>query len=200
MDEKNSYPRAFVELCPSEMLRGEIGLFSVRKIPGGMVIASSSVFVEETFISWPEWRQLDRTTREKLYAFCPGTENGIFAPPDINSLPAPWYINHSCEPNAGFDESGNLVTLKTISLGKEITWDYSTEERNPNYRMNCRCGSKKCRGVISSMQAPSAKRQAPKNETRTSPPRQAFWRRLTTSPQRPSHRQRSPARLSRRRA
>lgn len=155
---KNSYPKLMIELRPSEMLKGEIGLFSVRRISKGAIVAKASVFQVELFISWQEWNEVDKATRQKLYEFCPGAEEGILAPPDLNNLPLPWYINHRCEPNAGFDESGNLVALTAIRPNTEITWDYSTQEYNPKYRLLCRCGSGQCRGIIgsqSSFQAPS---------------------------------------------
>lgn len=145
---KTNYPKLIVELRPSKMLPGEVGLFSVRHIPRYTVIADSSVFEEESFISWQAWRRIDKTTRKKLYEFCPGTETGIVAPPDLNSLRITWYINHSCEPNAAFTEQGNLVALKPIRPDSEITWDYSSWEQNPNYRLICKCGSPSCRNVI----------------------------------------------------
>lgn len=61
------------------------------------------------------------------------------------------YVNHSCEPNAGFSGSLALVARRTIDPKEEITWDYSTaidEEDFPGFR--CCCGSPLCRGVVHS--------------------------------------------------
>ncbi len=61
------------------------------------------------------------------------------------------YINHSCNPNAGIKIIGNSVLLfaiRNIHKGDEITFDYSTTMAEDYWEMNCRCGSKNCRGKI----------------------------------------------------
>ena len=63
------------------------------------------------------------------------------------------YINHSCNPNAGIKGTRTIVALKNIKRGQEIFIDYSTTEEDRLWFLkNCRCGSKKCRGVIRSIQ------------------------------------------------
>jgi hypothetical protein len=60
-------------------------------------------------------------------------------------------INHSCDPNAGlrFTSAGVfLVAIRPIAPGDEIAWDYSTTVGEPGWRMDCRCGSERCRSVI----------------------------------------------------
>lgn len=60
-------------------------------------------------------------------------------------------INHSCSPNAGlrFTPQGVvLVAIRAIAPGQEIAWDYSTTLADPNWSMQCACGSAACRGVI----------------------------------------------------
>ena len=160
---KHIYPRLMVELRPSSFLPGEVGLFAVRRIVAGALIVPASAFDESKFLSWEKWRRLDKLTREKLYAFCPGTAKGIHVPPDMNSIPVPWYINHSCSPNAGFNASGDLVALKIIPLNTEITWDYSVLELNPKYKMLCCCGSKFCRVSI---RAKTSVHEMPRKQSR----------------------------------
>jgi SET domain len=61
-------------------------------------------------------------------------------------------INHSCDPNAGlrfFDETIQLVALRDIQPNEEVRWDYSTTLHNSDFFLNCACGAKTCRGVIS---------------------------------------------------
>jgi len=61
------------------------------------------------------------------------------------------YVNHSCEPNAGFRDGLVLVARSDIGLGEEITWDYSTaidEEDFPGF--TCSCGATTCRGAVRS--------------------------------------------------
>ncbi|HEV3445086.1 MAG TPA: hypothetical protein VG099_10610, partial [Gemmataceae bacterium] len=35
-----------------------------------------------------------------------------------------------------------------IESGEEIAWDYSTSISEPGWSMACRCGCRRCRGVI----------------------------------------------------
>lgn len=58
------------------------------------------------------------------------------------------YVNHSCDPNAGVRNYGVLFALKEIKVGEEIFFDYSTTVDDVIWSMECRCGSKICRGVI----------------------------------------------------
>lgn len=61
------------------------------------------------------------------------------------------YVNHSCMPNAGFNNGLVLVARCDLSPEEEITWDYSSaidEEDFPGFR--CCCGSTACRGIVRS--------------------------------------------------
>jgi SET domain-containing protein len=61
------------------------------------------------------------------------------------------YVNHSCEPNAGFREGLVLVARRDIGPQEEITWDYSTaidEADFPGFA--CCCGAVACRGAVRS--------------------------------------------------
>lgn len=61
------------------------------------------------------------------------------------------YVNHSCEPNAGFRDGLVLVARCDIGPEEEITWDYSTaidEEDFPGF--TCCCGAAACRGEVRS--------------------------------------------------
>lgn len=62
------------------------------------------------------------------------------------------FINHSCDPNAGLHGKSNVVAIRPIKPGEEITIDYSTLESHPDWKMSCNCQSKKCRKIIRSIQ------------------------------------------------
>jgi len=65
----------------------------------------------------------------------------------------PWkYVNHSCEPNCGIKNNRELVAMREIKKGEEITFDYSTNNID-GWKMECKCGSRKCRGVVSGFEA-----------------------------------------------
>lgn len=61
------------------------------------------------------------------------------------------YINHSCEPNAVRRGKYNVFSARPIQTGEQVTIDYSTLEVNSEWKMECHCGSPKCRGEISSV-------------------------------------------------
>jgi hypothetical protein len=61
------------------------------------------------------------------------------------------YVNHSCDPNSGLKIRGttvDLVAIRNIEPGEEITWDYSTTMDEDDWEMDCRCGAASCRKRI----------------------------------------------------
>lgn len=61
-------------------------------------------------------------------------------------------FNHSCIPTCGLRNTSELVALRDINSGEEITYDYSATI-GPNipmslWHMECQCGSEKCRKII----------------------------------------------------
>lgn len=56
--------------------------------------------------------------------------------------------NHSCDPNAGVRPDLSLMAMKSIRVGEEIRYDYSTTMGDGLWEIECHCGSKNCRGTI----------------------------------------------------
>ncbi len=56
------------------------------------------------------------------------------------------YGNHSCDPNTELNKKVSY-SIRYIEAGEEVTSDYS-KFSNKSWRMNCNCGSKKCRKII----------------------------------------------------
>lgn len=80
------------------------------------------------------------------FSFCPLT------PEDIELMPQ-HYVNHSCEPNAGWHGQVFMVAMRDILADEEITYDYamiicSNKDSNSYFKMECRCGSENCRKII----------------------------------------------------
>jgi hypothetical protein len=75
------------------------------------------------------------------------------------------YLNHSCDPNCKMHVVGNrafMYSLYVIPKNAQLTFDYSTTSTDTleTWKMNCQCGSFKCRKVISGNQyLPPALRQ-----------------------------------------
>ncbi len=63
-------------------------------------------------------------------------------------------LNHSCNPSSGIRGSRTLVAIRNIKNEEEVTIDYSITEEDLFWRLNskCKCGSKKCRKIIRSIQ------------------------------------------------
>ncbi len=68
------------------------------------------------------------------------------------------YVNHSCQPNGGFDDGLHLVALRDILPGEEITWDYGTAIDEADFEgFPCECGALSCRErVVSFRHLPGA--------------------------------------------
>ncbi len=59
------------------------------------------------------------------------------------------YINHSCDPNVFFDTTTmNLVALKPIQPGEELTFFYPSTEWEMTQSFLCYCGCTNCIGEI----------------------------------------------------
>lgn len=66
------------------------------------------------------------------------------------------YINHSCDPNCYLHIVGNraiIYSLYLIPANSELTFDYSTSSTDTieKWHLDCKCGSKKCRKLISGL-------------------------------------------------
>lgn len=58
------------------------------------------------------------------------------------------YSNHSCNPNCAVNSDLELFALKKIKAGEELLWDYSTSMLERHWTMECSCGEKNCRKLI----------------------------------------------------
>ena len=71
------------------------------------------------------------------------------------------YLNHSCDPNCYLNVVGNraiLHSLYVIPAGGQLTIDYATTSTDTleTWKMDCKCGSFKCRKVISGIDTKDA--------------------------------------------
>jgi hypothetical protein len=136
-----------IELRPSKMIKGEIGLFAACNIKKGAIIADANK-MGENFVPWVNYFKTDKRTQIKIREFCLQTEHGFFSPQDLNYLSVPWYMNHSCSYNVGFDFKGNFITVRNIKKDEELVFDYGLAVSNPDFKLVCKCKSKNCRKII----------------------------------------------------
>jgi SET domain-containing protein len=140
-----------IELKPSCIDKGGVGVFAVSEIKKGLIVAEGLRISDfKHLVSWEKFKKLDDAIKEKVMAFCVGTPEGFVPPEDknFNNLSVEWFFNHSCVGNLGFDKHGDFVAISDIQIGEEITYDYGLVETNPNFNMRCKCKDKACRKVI----------------------------------------------------
>lgn len=58
------------------------------------------------------------------------------------------FINHSCDPNAGFRGQIELIATRGIPAGEAIAFDYALCTSEPDFRMECFCRAENCREFI----------------------------------------------------
>jgi hypothetical protein len=70
------------------------------------------------------------------------------------------FFNHSCQPNCGLTPELQLVALRNIEKGEELTYDYSTTMLERDWKLTCHCNKPECRMVIRDFdQLPRAKQE-----------------------------------------
>jgi SET domain-containing protein len=57
-------------------------------------------------------------------------------------------LNHSCDPNLGWQDDHTLVALRDIAAGEELTIDYATVVADAEFVMMCHCETYRCRQVV----------------------------------------------------
>jgi hypothetical protein len=125
------------------------GAFAARDIKKGEVIC----LLEGVSLSFADFEKMHAMGNRSIS--CDQLQIGVRT---YILLEKPYvFINHSCNPNAGIAGIQQLMALRNISKGDEITYDYSATEWTvqdyPPYYidgwpMNCRCGSPDCRKKI----------------------------------------------------
>jgi hypothetical protein len=116
-----------------------LGLFATESIaPGGIVEVLGGTILTDAQVQ----AMIDDGQRY----------DGIGLGPDRNLLLDPsWpgiYGNHSCDPNLWMQDAVTISSRRQIAPSEELTIDYALFTANPSWSMPCRCGSRRCRGVV----------------------------------------------------
>lgn len=72
----------------------------------------------------------------------------LFDPMQAEDMSDGDFFNHSCNPNAGFRGTLQLVSMKAIAAGEQVTFDYAMCMTGDFGNMPCSCGEKECRQFI----------------------------------------------------
>jgi hypothetical protein len=143
-------------------------LFEARPVPGGRGLFASRPIAKETrLFGEDEWsdeeerRNFSTLSPQQVqelkpalravflrYAYntAPEAITGAFRPEAVRHPIN--FINHSCDPNAGYNGAGEIVALRSIAVGEEIRMDYGTYSFSFDHEFTCRCGASWCRGKV----------------------------------------------------
>lgn len=122
------------------------GIYASRHIKKGDLIfigeGKSQRIITRRFVD-RHWNE-DEKMHFRRYAYPVSRELFILWDED----PSEWAPqNHSCDPNTAFDGL-NVVALKDIQAGQELTLDYATFLDENMEPFECSCASSHCRGLI----------------------------------------------------
>ncbi|HKZ04300.1 MAG TPA: SET domain-containing protein-lysine N-methyltransferase [Methylomirabilota bacterium] len=118
-----------------------MGLFAAEPIARGEVVAVKGGHV----LTRPQWAALEPSLGPAEIQL---TEDLVIAPVTAEERHgAMLYTNHSCDPNIAIRGQIALVAMRDIEAGEELTHDWATTD-DGDYEMECRCGSLRCRGVV----------------------------------------------------
>lgn len=132
------------------------GLFARQPIARGTLLFSEDDWVDETearaFSVLPE-AQIEKLSPALRSAFLRYGYNtaldqvsGTFHPEAVRHPVN--FINHSCEPNLGYDGMDAIIALRAISPGEEIRMDYGTYSFSFDHEFTCTCGAWGCRSQV----------------------------------------------------
>jgi hypothetical protein len=135
---------------------GGRGLFACRPIEKGTRLFGEDEWSDEeerrnfSTLSPTQVKEMKPVLRSVFlrYAYntAPEAVTGAFRPEAVRHPIN--FINHSCDPNAGYDGAGEIVALRGIALGEEIRMDYGTYSFSFDHEFTCRCGASWCRGKV----------------------------------------------------
>ena len=147
------------------------GVFACRTIPAG-----AALFGEDDWADEAERKSFSNVTAAQLEQLAPAIRAAFLrfaynnAPEQIIGTFHPErvrhpvnFINHSCEPNAGYDGANGISALRRISAGEEICMDYGTFSISFDHEFKCACGAWGCpvRTRARRLARPRAHRAAP---------------------------------------
>jgi hypothetical protein len=127
---------------------------AVKNISAGTIIFTAEDWRADEILGWKtltvdKINEMPETERNKFLIYSYDLEFGKTVGTVDHGLATDLsnFVNHSCEPNLGFDLHENVVAKKEIKYGSDLTIDYGTFVVNFDQDFECSCGDK-CRGKI----------------------------------------------------
>jgi hypothetical protein len=124
---------------PREIPHKGFGSFAIAPINTGTVVATfgGTFMSRSVFNNYPAEQQ-SRSLQIEANNFALGPE--AREPGDS--------INHSCSPNCGMRNATQVVSMRPIAVGEELTFDYSMSDASDYDEFDCACGAPNCRKRI----------------------------------------------------
>lgn len=121
------------------------GLFAARPIAAGELVSR----LGGRLVSTEQLHRLFEESREYVDTITVADDQHLVLP-----LGAPnHHGNHSCDPNLWWSGPFDLIARRDIRAGEEVTNDYAASTTDPDFSLQCRCGSAGCRGIVRSSDA-----------------------------------------------
>lgn len=140
-EDMKSYISSKVEMRKSPL--GGEGLFVNNKIDKGEIVVDYTSG-PGTFVDADKADELYEKGNDYIIQV---DENRFFVAREKHELEEADFLNHSCDPNCGIRGNLQIVAIRDIEPGEEVTFDYAMTESS-DYSMDCKCGSKNCRKII----------------------------------------------------
>jgi len=124
------------------------GIFATAPIDAGeVVIVWGEMWNGDRVITWTrDAAEADAAAAQGMLVMRFDTDLWSIEPPGTNPG---YFINHSCDSNVWMDDAFRLAARRPISQGEELTIDYALLEPDVgDWDFGCRCGSPRCRGVV----------------------------------------------------
>lgn len=132
------------------------GLFACQAIAAGTPLFGEDDWADEaerrsfSTMSAGQFENLTPAVRAAFLRFAYNTTpeqiTGTFHPEAVRHPVN--FINHSCDPNVGYDGEDHIVALLRVSPGEEIRMDYGTFSFSFDHDFTCACGAWGCRGRV----------------------------------------------------
>jgi uncharacterized protein len=117
-----------------------MGVFAVAAIPAGTTVAGFGGAVVDR-------AELDALA-DDLRTHALQIDDDLFIASELPFDDAD-FVNHSCDPNCGIVGSVLLVTMREVSAGEELCFDYAMTDSDDYDEFACSCGTALCRGTVS---------------------------------------------------
>jgi hypothetical protein len=118
------------------------GTFAIAPITAGTIVVTfgGAQMNRGTFDKHPVERRM-RSLQIELESFLLGPEERQLGDA----------VNHSCDPNCGMGNATQLVAMREIATGEEITFDYAMSDASNYDEFSCICATSLCRHSITSL-------------------------------------------------